>query len=53
MKLVINSLLYFFGVAANPISDISYGSDADAMRADWENVGRDIQSAVTEYEQEQ
>jgi len=30
----------------------SFGSDADAIRSDFENVGRDIQKSVLKYEQQ-
>ena len=51
MDIVIQSILYFFGIDKNPIDFSKSASDADALRMDWENVGRDINSAIRNYEQ--
>ncbi len=38
MNIVIQSILYFFGLDENPIEPPKQRSDADALRMDWEKV---------------
>lgn len=51
MSVVINSILYFFGIGDNPIL-FGTRDDGDAIRSDWERVGADIQKAMARYESE-
>lgn len=49
MSVVLNSILYFFGIGDNPII-FDVKNDSDAIRSDWERVGADIQKAMVRYE---
>ena len=46
MRVVINSILYLFGMGNNPLSEhrsrLSNQSDYDAISSDWRNIGMDI-----------
>lgn len=57
MKVVINSILYLFGMGSNPLSEhksrVPNQSDYDAISSDWRNVGMDIFTAIGKYETEQ
>lgn len=57
MKVIINSILYLFGMGSNPLSErkarMSNQSDYDAISSDWRNVGMDIFTAIGKYETEQ
>jgi len=52
MKVVIYSVLYLFGLGDNPIS-IQPRDDYQAMRSDWENIGKDFYNAMQRYEGQQ
>lgn len=48
MKTAIDSLLYFFGLADNPLS-VQLRDDAQSIKTDWENVGHDLMVAMSKY----
>jgi hypothetical protein len=48
MKVVINSILYFFGLGENPIEK-THKNDQDAIASDWINIGNDIRKAMNIY----
>lgn len=45
----LKTLLYLFGLGDNPISSPFQSDDAEKIRQDWENVGRDIYAASKKY----
>lgn len=45
----LKTLLYLFGLGDNPISPPFQSDDAEKIRQDWENVGRDIYAASKKY----
>ena len=49
MRIVVESILFLFGLAENPLQ-IHIKSGSEAMKSDWENIGRDIQKAMRRYE---
>ena len=49
MKIVVDSILFLFGLAENPLQ-VHIKSGSEAMKTDWENIGRDIQKAMRNYE---
>lgn len=51
MRVVFDSILYFFGVGSNPLS-FDVKDDTESIRSDWEKVGSDIRKAITLYEAE-
>ena len=57
MKDVIHSILFLFGLWENPLPGPRYKrpykTDADAIAADWQNVGNDLYKAMGKYEREQ
>lgn len=46
MKTVLDSVLYFFGLAENPLK-VYFNSDSQSIKSDWENIGRDFQVAFS------
>lgn len=54
LKDVINSILFLFGLHKTPLPGPRYKrpykTDADAIAADWQNVGKDIEKAIGKYE---
>ena len=52
MKVVIYSILYLFGLGENPIT-IQSRNEYQAMRSDWENIGKDFCKAIQKYERQQ
>lgn len=56
MEVVLNSILYLFGLGKNPLPQqkkiSKKSSDFDAIMQDWVNVGKDIQSAMIRYEEQ-
>ena len=48
MDTIIKGISYFLGFGSNPIT-VDSKDDVQAIRSDWENVGRDIQNAMTAY----
>ena len=52
MKIVIYSVLYLFGLGDNPIS-VQPRNDCQAIRSDWENIGKDFYKAIQRYEGQQ
>ena len=53
MRIVVHSILYFFGLGENPLPNpqhkLTGRSDIEAMRSDWCNVGLDIYNAMNQY----
>jgi hypothetical protein len=45
MKIVINSILYFFGLGDNPL-DKPLHTDAENIASDWKRVGDDLRKAI-------
>ncbi|GJG37433.1 MULTISPECIES: hypothetical protein [Prevotella] len=48
MKIFWKTFLYMFGMGNNPMS-IDEHSDSEAIKHDWENVGRDLFAAMNNY----
>lgn len=48
MKIFWKTFLYLFGMGNNPMP-IDRHSDSEAIKSDWENVGRDIYAAMNNY----
>lgn len=54
-KVIIQSILYFFGLESNPIEKTEHTrqSDHDAIKSDWCKIGMDFRNAMNRYEVEQ
>ena len=50
MRIVVESILFLFGLAENPLQ-VHIKSGSEAMKSDWENIGRDIRKAMKNYEE--
>lgn len=48
MKVFLKTFLYMFGMGNNPMP-IEEHTDSEAIKSDWENVGRDIFAAINNY----
>lgn len=48
----ISGILYAFGLAKNPVKNkkVSPSKDSEKIGADWQNVGKDIQSAYGKFQ---
>ena len=53
METAITSILYFFGLAPNPIEKTETTTDYNAIKDDWSRIGMDIYKAMSKYEAEQ
>lgn len=49
LKLVLQSILYMFGLAPNPIEETPKKSDEENLRADWQHVGDSLRKAMNDY----
>ena len=54
-KVIIDSILYFFGLESNPIGKAEHArqSDHEAIKSDWCKIGMDFRNAINRYEVEQ
>lgn len=49
MKVIIESILFLFGLGDNPVPEYENKSDAEALSQDWDTVGLDIRKAIENY----
>ncbi len=50
-KLIIQSVLFMFGLADNPFPPCHIKSDEESIISDWKAVGDDLRHAMKQYEQ--
>lgn len=50
-KVIVQSILFMFGLADNPFPPYKCKSDEDSITSDWKAVGDDIRHAMSQYEQ--
>lgn len=50
-KLVMQSILFMFGLGENPIHKQEQKTDREYLEADWKTVGDDLKNAMNAYGQ--
>ena len=51
-KVIIQSILFMFGLADNPFPPCMIKSDEESLISDWKTVGDDIRQAMTLYKKQ-